>query len=555
MLNPSTTCTTDIDSFAPEIQARIHDVQDNFYMLVTPERHAYKPYCERLLACASEEQSDFLFALSYFCLMHYYSNDNNHEEAIRCALEGIKYQQKAHEYEFIARSYNILGLFTQAVGDSAKAVDYLLYSIDTCIQYQLDYVRGMAESNLADIFHRTDNFDRALYHYSKAIKYTKKSMSDKPHDAMRVLLYTLCNQGFCLVAAGNDAELDKTYQQVMSYLDEMDRHNIEHDNFVVSNFLATVLFHKGDRASAEKYMSLTDKAISELNNFTTFADDIIAYIHIKEKLCSTADYTVLLNDFITKSESMHAPYYLFCKLLEERIEVAMSSHDNEAFMRYSMQLFNLYSKQRVLECRETYRAEQIHHENQLIHKQHYELVHLNEALLSQSQHDALTGLPNRAYLNDYAETTLTKALKSNCTIGVEIMDIDYFKNINDSYGHIEGDRYLSAVSDILRRITDEYKDVFTARYGGDEFVVIYFDKTNDEICDIMEKLKNEVHLISIPDANPDGKSYLTLSQGCFNKIPSSANRIWDFLAWADKTLYEVKRNGKDNFHLKDSFKN
>ena len=255
-----------------------------FLCLRPRERPAYKPFCEKLLACASEEQSDFLFALAYFCLMHYYSNDNNHEEAIRCALEGIKYQQKAHEYEFIARSYNILGLFTQAIGDSAKAVDYLLYSIDTCIQYQLDYVRGMAESNLADIFHRTENFDRALYHYTEAIKYTKKCMADRPFDAMCAMLYVLCNRGFCLMASGDEAELIKNYEEIISYMDEMDRHNIEHETFVISNFLATLFYHNGDRASAEKYMQLTDTAINELTNFTTFADDIIAYIHIKEKL-------------------------------------------------------------------------------------------------------------------------------------------------------------------------------------------------------------------------------------------------------------------------------
>ena len=108
---------------------------------------------------------------------------------------------------------------------------------------------------------------------------------------------------------------------------------------------------------------------------------------------------------------------------------------------------------------------------------------------------------------------------------------------------------------MLRRISDEYEDVFTARYGGDEFVIIYFNKQNSEICDIMELLKREISMISIPDSNPDGKSYITLSQGCLNRVPNPANRIWDFLAWADKTLYEVKRNGKDNFRLKDSFKN
>ena len=196
MLNPISQYNTSIDSFTPEIQTCIKEAQDNYYLLKTDNFHSYKPYCERLLACASEEQSDFLFGFAYFCLMHYYSTDNNPEEAIRCALEGIKYQQKAHEYEFIARSYNILGLFTQAIGNSAKAVDYLLYSIDTCIQYQLDYVRGMAESNLADIFHRTDNFDRALYHYTESIKYTKKSMADTLFDAMRILLFTLCTRKF-----------------------------------------------------------------------------------------------------------------------------------------------------------------------------------------------------------------------------------------------------------------------------------------------------------------------------------------------------------------------
>lgn len=554
MMNPTMMCTTTTDNFAPGIRACIKDAQDNFFLLTTPDMHSYKPYCEHLLACASEEQSDFLFALAYFCLMHYYSNDNNHEEAIRCALEGIKYQQKAHEYEFIARSYNILGLFTQAIGDSTKAVDYLLYSIDTCIQYQLDYVRGMAESNLADIFHRTNNIERALYHYNEAIKYTKKSMADKPHDAMRMLLYTLCNQGHCLIASEHDLELEENFRQITSYLGDMDSRKIKHENFVVNNYLATVYYHRGDLESTKKHIQLTDKALSELTNFTTFADDIISYLQIKEKLCSDEEYTALLDNFIDKSVAMHAPHYLFCRLLEQRIEVAVSHQDNAAFSQYSMQLFNLYAKQHIQECKETLRAEQIHHENQLIHKQHYELVHRNRTLLSQSQHDALTGLPNRAYLNDYAETTLTKALKNNCTIGVEILDIDYFKNINDSYGHIEGDRYLSSVSDVLRHISDEFEDVFVARYGGDEFVIIYFNKTNNEISDIMHRLMSEIALIALPDSNPDGKSFITISQGCLNRIPNSSNRIWDFLACADRTLYQVKKNGKDNYTLKDTFK-
>lgn len=350
------------------------------------------------------------------------------------------------------------------------------------------------------------------------------------------------------------SELDTNLEQINAYLTDMKKHSVPHETFVVNNYLANVYYFKNDIDKAHMYMELADRALNELNNFTTFSDDILTYIQIKEKLCTIEDYTSLLDDFIAKSATMHAPHFLFCRLLENRIEIALSAQDNTAFCRYSMQLFNLYSRHRIQEHMETLRAEQIHHENQLIHKQHYELVHRNKTLLSQSQHDALTGLPNRAYLNDYAETTLTKALKNKCTIGVEILDIDYFKNINDKYGHIEGDRYLSSVSDALRRIPEEFENVFVARYGGDEFVIIYFDKSNEEISDIMQKLMEDLSSISLPDSNPDGKNFITISQGCFNKIPTPSNRILDFLAWADKTLYEVKRNGKDNYHLKDSFK-
>ena len=96
--------------------------------------------------------------------------------------------------------------------------------------------------------------------------------------------------------------------------------------------------------------------------------------------------------------------------------------------------------------------------------------------------------------------------------------------------------------------------IFAARYGGDEFVIIYYNKTNDEITDIMDSLMKEAHSILLPNENPAGNSYLTLSQGCMNRIPTVTNRLWDFLAWADASLYDVKKNGKNSYLLRDQFK-
>ena len=88
MINPTITNNSN-DTFSPEITSCIKDVQDNFYLINTPDIHKYKPYCENLLAFAYKEHSDYLTSLAYFGLTYYYFCSNNFAETIQCALEGI----------------------------------------------------------------------------------------------------------------------------------------------------------------------------------------------------------------------------------------------------------------------------------------------------------------------------------------------------------------------------------------------------------------------------------------------------------------------------------
>jgi diguanylate cyclase (GGDEF)-like protein len=186
-------------------------------------------------------------------------------------------------------------------------------------------------------------------------------------------------------------------------------------------------------------------------------------------------------------------------------------------------------------------------------KQQYELQLVNEQLLVEAQHDTLTGLPNRSYMNSYAGELMEKALKNNESFGIEIIDIDYFKQINDRYGHMSGDKYLVSMAEILQKIIAEYDDVFTARYGGDEFVVIYYGKTNEQVGEIMAQIKAYAMLVPISDRDVTGSGYLTLSQGCFNKVPKKLNRLWDYFSEADITLYDVKKSGRNGHRLRVEF--
>ena len=178
-----------------------------------------------------------------------------------------------------------------------------------------------------------------------------------------------------------------------------------------------------------------------------------------------------------------------------------------------------------------------------------EITEQNEKLMIKSNHDALTGLPNRAYWHSYAEDALAKAIRNGTTFGVEILDIDFFKSVNDTYGHIEGDYYLVHVADALSSLVQENEDEFAARYGGDEFVLVYTGKTDEEIRQMMAHLKSNMERIALPGTSPVGVDYITLSQGCCHCVPETKNRLWDYLAMADKLLYQVKKDGKNNYKV------
>lgn len=554
MLNPIESYTAPAD-YSEEIQNCIRDIQDNFYLIDTPAINQYKTYCEQLLAYAYAEQSDSLFALAYYALMHYYSAADSHSETVQCALEGIKYQQKAHEYMFVARSYNILGVYTEAMGDTSKAIDYLLSSIDIGSQHKLNYVLGLAESNLADIFHRTSNYSRALSHYNEAVKYLVREMEDDDHlGIIEVICCTLCNKGYCLLSMNRVREASECAAMIRSYLDRMLAGGEDYDHFVLETFFASLAYAEGDSESALLCYEHAYDSLKNVSNFTTYLDDILAFLDLTEKLKPAKELVAMLDAFIAQAEAIHTTFYLFKKLLEKRISYAKKLGDDAAVVQYCLKFFKLYQDHTSDVSREALRAEQVHHENQLIQKQHYELLDQNQKLLSKSQHDTLTGLPNRAYLNDYAENTFSRARKHCCTIGVEILDIDNFKGINDTYGHMEGDRYLSSLSALLQRLVMEHNDVFVARYGGDEFVIVYFNKTGSSILRFMAELRELVHSITLPDDRATGVSYLTISQGCANCMPQGGNRLWDFLAHADQTLYEVKKDGKDTYKLREALR-
>jgi diguanylate cyclase (GGDEF) domain len=170
---------------------------------------------------------------------------------------------------------------------------------------------------------------------------------------------------------------------------------------------------------------------------------------------------------------------------------------------------------------------------------------LENAVLYQRMHelamrDGLTGAYNRMHFNQKLEEELKLAQKNNQELTLAMFDIDYFKQFNDTYGHLFGDKVLKSVA----KLVDENirsKDVF-ARIGGEEFIIILPNTAAEEAFEMIEELRKKISAEVVCD-NIICTS-VTASFGIAN-FPKNSRNIKEILKNADDALYDAKRSGRN----------
>lgn len=170
---------------------------------------------------------------------------------------------------------------------------------------------------------------------------------------------------------------------------------------------------------------------------------------------------------------------------------------------------------------------------------------MNSVLEQIAIRDNLTGCYSRHYVNVMLLMPNTKKWRdSNANYSLAVIDIDHFKQINDSYGHGVGDQALCAISNTLRGLCDELRGDCVIRYGGDEFIVlmnnVYRDLFESRLNAILEGVRN----IRLPQA-PDMR--LTVSIGAV--MANKSLTYYDLFSHADKQVYIAKNSGKDQYRL------
>ena len=181
--------------------------------------------------------------------------------------------------------------------------------------------------------------------------------------------------------------------------------------------------------------------------------------------------------------------------------------------------------------------------NQKLLKSAEELKEQKAVFEHLAHHDPLTGLPNRVLFRDRLEHAIDIANRNNKKLAVLFMDLDHFKEINDSLGHQLGDEVLKIIAERLHKKLRGSDSI--ARLGGDEFTVLIEDvKEDSEIGDIANKL---IQVFKEPITVKSHTLYLTVSIG-ISIYPSDGEDAETLLKCADAAMYGAKKDGRNTYH-------
>lgn len=172
------------------------------------------------------------------------------------------------------------------------------------------------------------------------------------------------------------------------------------------------------------------------------------------------------------------------------------------------------------------------------------LLSLQRELEELSFKDGLTGIANRRMFDSILEREWTNARRNGQPLSLIMLDIDYFKQYNDHYGHLQGDECLKQVAQVLRRVAVRQRD-FIARFGGEEFVLVLPETGAQAAQTVATRCRNAIFKAQIAHQASAVSQLVTVSMGVGSIIPGSQDSPVAFVEQVDRQLYLAKQQGRN----------
>lgn len=171
-----------------------------------------------------------------------------------------------------------------------------------------------------------------------------------------------------------------------------------------------------------------------------------------------------------------------------------------------------------------------------------------EKITALSRIDGLTGLANRRYFDEFLAKEWRRGARLNTPVSLIMLDIDFFKRFNDSYGHQAGDECLKQIGAVLRKFAKRPGDI-AARYGGEEFVLVLGNTNLMTSTNIARQILENIWKLEILHENSDVSSFVTASLGVATFFPRRDISEQILIKAADEALYDAKNKGRNRIEV------
>lgn len=461
---------------------------------------------------------------------------NRLDEAAILIQNAIHLYKQCEDYKKYTAALNIMGVIYAATGNETMSVDYYIEGLECAKEQKVDNIIALLYNNIGSRY-------QELGEHEKAIDYFMKSADElaKPGYSSEERYASWCLITYMNLAASY-RHMEK-YELAEKYLimaeDYLTPENEAVYQYTFLIFECLLWWATGKSERVYEHMDrLLESGVKD-SNASDYVQDMKDLCSLLKEMKEFDAWKRIIIDFQKYADEQNTVYF---RLLRNELwrDYYKTIGDEETYIKLCVEYIELHQKQAKITNKE--RAAAIDIKIQLREK---EMERRQAEALSTT--DALTGLGNRYLLAQDLDTIVKEAAKNQQKIAVGVLDIDCFKQHNDTYGHIKGDSCIKTVAKIIQEAVNDVGKSY--RFGGDEFVILMPKGERTSVEQIAKQIQERLIKAEIENVNSVVLPQVTVSQGYACFAPKEGENMDASIEHADHALYFVKKNGRNNYYI------
>lgn len=445
-----------------------------------------------------------------------YSNISQYSKGIEHISKAIPMLELYNLNYYFCSAFIMLGNVFFELAYYETAFDYYNKALYIAAKHQFSDRLSIAYNNIGEIYKMLLDYDKAMYYYEKGLDQDKlKACKGIAHINLAEINYFKANY-------------DKALEILPIALELLKKYNYEIHFCEVYKTYALIHWKLKNTEKARYYFSeALDAADKRLVYFNKI--NILIYYH----------------EFLVEQNQIE----FAIKALSDAYALALANDIHEKSLQICCNFTKIYEKIGDNTLALKYYKLYISHDQEQTKERMYQIsegINLRiktEEIKLQSEIDSLTGIPNRRKFLQFLNTQWEHSKNHVHSLSLIMLDIDFFKEFNDNYGHPEGDICIKTIAKILTNLLD--KKYLFSRYGGDEFIAVLPQTTLTEALALAEDMRQAILDAKIFHLYSSISDYVTITLGVASLVPTGDLSVNDFIKQVDDALYDAKRRGRN----------